>query len=51
MSDPHVGGIMYLQFIYQKGQLYKLRTLGRAHQMDFVQGIFIANKLTHYCFT
>ncbi|XP_065891141.1 ion channel TACAN-like [Dysidea avara] len=32
-----ISGIMYLQFIYQKGQLYKLRTLGRAHQMDFVQ--------------
>lgn len=32
-----LAGIMYLQFIYQKGQLYKLRTLGKAHKMDVVQ--------------
>lgn len=36
-----IAGIMYMQFIYQKGQLYKLRTLGKAHKMDVVQGTYV----------
>ena len=48
---PCTAGIMYLQFIYQKGQLYKLRTLGKAHKMDVVQGIgnYVYTRVVTFC--